>query len=280
MKKIITIGVIGAIGFWVVAGCKKNNSSSNGKSDRVRIITGTTESRSFLYDNAARIVRINSSAGYSTRFTYLPAEIVVQDYFSNDQPDPQGKYSFTLQNGRITSGRKYLSTGAIVHEYVYRYDAQQRLATLSFNIKDFAGNDAENHNYQLTYDGEDNVQQITFKRSLAGVNADSSAVTITWYADKSFITWKNLGFDLFGKVPVGHQLQGQVAIPFSLAEKIFPTKKAVKAVDTKKYQWNPGTGSWGLQSSNNDTHPETDYQYDESGRLKKYMNYTIEWDDQ
>lgn len=278
MKKIAAIGSIWVIGYFLLAGCKKSDSPPPEKLRRIRAITGTTETKTFLYDNEDRVTRINSSAGYSTRFTYSPTEIIVQDYFSNDQPDPQGKYSFTVENGRVASGRKYLSNGAVVHEYGYQYDGQQRLAAISFIIKDFTGSDAENHYYQLSYDAQDNLQQITFKRSLEGEDADSSSVTITWYTDKSFLTWKNMGFDVFGKIPVGHKVQGQVAIPFSLADNIYPAKNAIKLVDTKNYRWNPATGAWRFSSSQSGTRPETDYQYNVPGWLTKYLNYTIEWD--
>ena len=280
MNKIASIGMIGVVALLVFTGCKKNdnNPSSTEKINRVKKLSTGTENKVFLYDNDSRLVRINSSDGYSIRFTYSSSEIVMQIYSSNDQPDPQGKYSFTIANGLITSGRKYLPNGAVVHEYGYRYDNQQRLEAVTFNIKDFTGNNSETHNYQLTYDASDNLQQLIFKRSAAGVSSDSGSVTITYLSDKSFITWKNMGFDYFGKAPVGHQLQGQVAIPFSLVEKIHPAQKAVKTVETKNYQWNPGTKNWTLKSSDNQTHPETDYQYNELQWLIKYMSYTIEWD--
>lgn len=278
MKKIASPGMIGIVALLLFSGCKKNDSSPAEKINRIKTLSTGTENKVFSYDNDSRLVRINSSDGYSIRFTYSSSEIVVQTYSSNDQPDPQGKYSFTIANGSITSGRKYLPNGAIVHEYEYQYDNQQRLQTVTFNIKDFTGSNSESHHYQLMYDAENNLQQLAFKRSASGVNTDSSSVAISFFSDRSFITWKNMGFDYFGKAAVGYQLQGQVAIPFSLVEKIYPAQKAVKTVDTKNYQWNPGTKIWSLKSSDNQAHPETDYQYNELKWIIKYMSYTLEWD--
>jgi hypothetical protein len=275
--KIITI--VCAAGLLLFAACKKDkNDPSPEQVNRVREILGATEAKVFFYEQD-RLIRINSDAGYSIRFTYSPSEIIVQVYSSNDQPDPLGKYSFTLDNGRIASGRKYLPNGAVVHEYGYQYDNEQRLSSVTFSIKDFTGNDTENHSYQLVYDDGNNLQQLAFKRKVDGINSDSSSVTFTRFTGKSFITWKNMRFDYFGKAAVGHQLQGMVPIPFSLVDEFYPAQNAIKSVETKSCHWNPNSGNWSIQSLSSDTWSETDYQYNELGWLTKYMDYTIAWDD-
>ena len=265
MKTITLLGTITTITLLLFTNCKKSNSSTDEKKNRIKEISNSIESKTFLYDNDDRVTRINSSAGYSIRFTYSSTEIIAQAYFSNDQPDPQGKYSFTISNGLISSARKYLPNGAVVHEYGYYYDNQQRLSTVAFALKDFTGADSENHYYWLTYDAQNNLQQIAYKRSVDGDKADSASVVFTSFTDKSFITWENMGFDFFGKAAVGHQLQGQVPIPFVLVENIHPAEKAVKTIDTKKYQWNAGPSNWSLQSSGNVSRTGSEYQYNELG---------------
>lgn len=263
--------------------CKKDKTTKPEQAYRVKEIQNGAEHKTFLYDNANRVVRINFNGG-SYRFTYSSTDITAQVYFSNDNPDPSWKYIFDMANGRITGGRRYMPNGAIGREYTYEYDNQQRLTAIVMSLKDFTGDEDENHRYQFLYDGQSDFQQVIFTRKIKTANvlenADSTSVSLTWFTGKSFVTWKDMGFGFFGKATAAIEIQGLETIPFSFTflEKIIPADRAAQSIETKKYKWNPADGSWSPASTNTHTFPETDYQYNEAGQLQKYKTNTIQWE--
>jgi hypothetical protein len=283
MKQSTTFLIATIILATLVPACKKNNKDTppQEKPYRIKKIIDDPEQKVFSYDNKNRVTRIDFNGG-SFRFIYSNAEITAQTWFSNDTPDPNWKYIFQLEGGHITSGRRYLSNGGIGREYQYGYDNQQRLATLVMSLKDFTGAEDENHRYQFLYDAQNILQQVILVRKIKVVNtltnSDSTSATLTYFSDRSFITWKQLGFDLFGIATAGIEMQGFETMPFSFTfpERIVPAGKAIKLIDTKKYKWDGST--WSPASTNSQTFSDADYQHDATGLLQKYKSNTIQWE--
>lgn len=282
--KQLRIVLMTVISLTAILSCNKDDDGNppSGTSYRVKGIQNSGEQKTFTYDNQDRITRIDFNGG-SYRFTYSPAEITAQVYFTNGTPDPSWKYVFTVANGRISNGRRYFPNGAISREYQYGYDNQQQLSTLVMSLKDFTGDEAENFRYQFFYDGQ-SLRRVALVRKIKNgsvlENADSSSGTFSYFTGKSFINWKQIGFNFFGAATAGIEFQGQETMPFSFTylDQVVPSDKAVQIFDTKKYNWNPGTGTWNLLLSTTQTFVETNYEYNQTGQLEKYKNNTITWE--
>jgi hypothetical protein len=280
--KIILLVTIFLAAF--VPACKKDNDTApQDKPYRVKEIQDGAEARVFSYDSENRISRINFNGGYF-RFTYTSSEITAQTYSSSDLPDPNWKYIFSTSSGRIISGRRYLPNGGIGREYEYVYDDQQRLTTAVMSLKDFTGAEAEHYRYRFFYDAQSLLQQVVLIRKIktgaSMVNSDSTSATLSYFTEKTFMTWKHLGFDFFGSTTAGIELQGMETMPFSFTfiEGIIPSGKAVKLIDTKKYKWNDGASTWSPASTSAPAFSEADYVHDATGRLQQYKDNTIQWE--
>lgn len=271
--------------FSAMISCSKNddNDPAPGQSQRIKTIRDGAAEKIFLYDAGNRIARIDFSGG-SFRFVYSSAEITVQTYFSNNTPDPNWKYVFAVSGGRITGGRRYLPNGGIGREYHYAYDGQQRLSGLIMSLKNFTGEEDESHRYEFFYDAQSLMQRVAFTRkSRTGnglVNMDSSSASVSYFMDRSFINWKQMGFDFFGTATAGIEMQGMEIMPFSFTftERIIPSDKAVKQIQTQKYRWDQGTNAWKIESTDMQTFSESEHEYSQAGLLQKYKTNIIGWE--
>lgn len=265
--------------------CKKNKEVQPNPDTayRVKGIQNDTEYKNFEYDNEGRVSNIAFNNG-SFRFNYSGNEITVQTYFSNGTPDPNWKYLFTTEEGRIKKASRYLPNGAVGRNYFFEYDNAGQLWATYMSLLDFTGDEMENHRYYFLYDAQQQLNQVAYTRNnLSGnniVKADSASMIVSYYTDKPFIKWKQVGFDFFGPVSGGVQLTGLEVIPFSFLflENIIMSDKSVKSIATKKYTWNSTTTSWSEASANNKTYAETVYAYDSNELLMKYKNISITWE--
>lgn len=268
---------------FAASACKKEGGNKHETAYRIKKIQNGAEYKNFTYDNQRRVSRIDFNTG-SFQFMYSTNEIVVQTYATDGAPDPNWKYVFATENGRIKKGTRYLSTGTIGRNYTYAYDDNNRLRLTYMSLKDFNGDEAEDHRYYFSYDAQNNVQQIAYTRaSWIGserVNNDSISASFGYYADKPFIKWKQVGFDFFGAATGGIQLQGLEIIPFSFLflENLVLSEKAVQAIDTEKYKWNSLNKSWAAASTSSKTWTETDYGHNDEGLPVKYKTITVEWE--
>ncbi|MFT4019281.1 MAG: hypothetical protein QM668_20120 [Agriterribacter sp.] len=265
--------------------CKKNNGSQPAPDlpYRIKNIYNGSEYKNFTYDNQGRVSNIDFNNGYY-QFTYAANEITVQTYFSNGTPDPNWKYLFTTEGGKIKKGSRYLSNGAVGRNYFFEYNNTGQLWTIYMSLLDFTGDETEDHRYYFSYDAQQLLNQVTYTRdNWSGnniVKADSVSTAVTYYTEKPFIKWKQVGFDFFGSASGGIQLTGLEIIPFSFLflENIIMSDKAVQSIDTKKYKWNSSTTSWSVASANNRAYSETDYEYNSGEMLVKYKNIAIVWE--
>lgn len=268
-----------------LSACKKDGGTNPTPEPtyRVKKIQNGAEYKNFTYDNQNRVTSIGFNTG-SYRFTYSPNEITVQTYAADGTPDPNWKYVFTTINSCIKKGSRYLSNGAVGRDYFYEYDNDGRLWTTVMSLKDFTGDEMEDHRYYFSYDAQNNLSKVAYTRdNWIGnnlVKADSVSASLSYYTEKPFITWKQVGFDFFGAASGGIQLTGLEVIPFSFLflENIILSGKAARSIDAKKYKWNPATTSWSPASENNKTYPETDYGYNNEGLLVNDKTMTIEWE--
>lgn len=277
MKQLLVIIIF-------LSACKKNGGEDTpqDKPYRVKQIQNSGEQRSFTYDAENRITRIDFNGG-SFRFTYSGAEILAQTHFANNEVDLSWRYKFVVAGGRITGGARLMSNGAVGRTFLFEYDNQQRLSTAIMSLKNFTGDEDENSRYQFSYDAQNNLQQVIMVRKIKSgstlVNSDSTSATLTYFNNKSFITYKQLGFDFFGSATAAIQLQGMETIPFSFTfiENIVPSAKAVQLIDTKKYKWGDVNSTWSPASSSAPSFSETDYLHND-GQLNQFKNNTIQWE--
>lgn len=266
-------------------GCKKkkDNTPPPNQSYRIKSTTDGSDKKTFSYDNENRLTRIDFAGG-SFRIVYSNVEIKAQVYFANGNPDPSWKYLFTIHNGHINGGFKYLPNGGIGRDYRYEYDIDGRLQLSIMRVYDFTGDVSEVHRYDFSYDAQNNLQQVGYTRGNqtgTGIQkADSISSIISYYNDRNFIKWKQTGFDFFGKASGGIRLTGLEIVPFSFLfqENIIPSEKALQTLDSKKYQWNTTTQLWNQVSTANQTWPSGDYTYNNEGLPVKFKNITLEWE--
>ena len=271
MKYILFICTL----FIVVASCKKDKKDNPGDKRIVSVSDGST-AQLLAYDDQKRITRIDYNAAFSLRFEYSAAGVFIQQYGAGNTPDPDNKYDFTIVNGRITSGHKYLA-GQRVNNFSFGYDGQQRLTGIYISLR-FDGNEFESHFYELTYDAQNNVEEIAFRRRQDNENSDSMHLYKTYYDDKSFITWRDMGFDYFGSAAAGQEHLGYgIIVPFHLLSSVYPSQHALKTEESQRFSWNPITKKWVSQGGNNFTRPGTEYVHDENGRLVNYFGRDIQW---
>lgn len=271
MKKL-TLAFVTII---LVVACKKDKNGGPGNQRISRILSGS-EQQLFAYDNQKRITRIDYNAAFSLRFEYSAAGVFIQQYGAGDVPNPNRKYDFTIVNGKITSGHRYLED-KFVDNFYYVYDEQQKLVTMIISRR-YDGTEYENHAYSLLFDAQKNVQGIAFKRKLDGKNSDSIFISKTYYP-QSFISWRDMGFDYFGSAPVAQSHLGYgIPMPFSIAGgAIYPSNNALKSEDDQYFTWNEVTKKWIPRAPNGFTRAESDYQYDNNGRLINYGGSEIHW---
>jgi len=285
MKHLFLILLTGVFFSGIYLSCKKGkeNNPQPGQSYRIKSTIDGADKKTFSYDNENRLTRIDFAGG-SFRIGYSNVEITAQTYFTNGNPDPNWKYMFTIHNGRINGGFRYLPNGGIGRDYRYEYDTDGRLQLAIMRLYDFTGDVSESHRYDFSYDGQNNLQQVIFTRGNrigTGIQkADSVSSIISYYNDRDFIKWKQTGFDFFGKVSGGIRLTGLEIIPFSFLfqENIIPSEKALQTLDSKKYQWNTTTQLWNQVSTVNQTWSQADYVYNNEGLPVKFKNIAIEWE--
>lgn len=283
MKTILLSGIVLLVFF----ACKKdkdNDPPQPAGTYRIKSTTQGSDKKTFHYDADNRVDRINFNGG-SYRFTYSNTEINAQTYFEDGSPDPGWKYRFAINNNKIVNGFRYQTNGAISRDYTYGYDNETgNLVLAATRIFDFTGDVSEAHNYRFTYNADNNLETVNYlKRQKSGnkmQQSDSAAITLTYYTDKNFVTQKQMGFDFFGKRAGGIQLTGLETMPFSLLfqERIIPSEKAIQSIVTKKYSWNPGSNTWSVPLTGNQSFPGSDYTFNNNGLPVKYKNVTIEWE--
>jgi hypothetical protein len=259
----------------IVVSCKKDKKDNPGDKRIVSVSDGVN-AQLLAYDDLKRISRIDYNAAFSLRFEYSAAGVFIQQYGAGNTPDPDVKYDFTIVGGRITSGHKYLANQR-VNNFSYGYDGQQRLTSIYISLR-FDGNEFENHFYTITYDVQNNVEAIAFRRRQDNENSDSMYISQTYFEGKSFITWRDMGFDYFGSAAFGQEHLGYgIIVPFYLLSHVYPSQHALKSQNTQRFSWNPVTKKWIVQGSNNFIRQDTEYVHDANGRLVKYFGNDIQW---
>lgn len=259
----------------MVAACKKDKNGGIANQRISRILSGS-EQQLLAYDNQKRITRIDYNAANSLRFEYSAAGVFIQQYGAGDVPNPDRKYDFTIVNNKITSGHRYLP-GNFVDNFYYGYDEQEKLTTMTISRR-FDGTEYEQHTYSLLFDEQKNVQSVVFKRKTDNKNSDSIFISRTYYST-SFISWRDMGFDYFGSASVGQEHLGYgIVMPFSiLGGAIYPGNHALKTSEYKQFTWNPVTSKWIPRAPSGYTRAESEYQYDNNGRLIYYGGSEIKW---
>ncbi len=261
----------------LLAACKKDKDKKSGNGLVSSISNGVSSAQLFSYDAQKRLIRTDYSAAFSLRFEYSGAGVLIQGYDGANNPVADSRYDFTIIGGKIANGNRY-RPGNITDKYYFEYDAQQRL-TQAIISKTFNGTENEQHRYWISYDAGNNVQSIGFRRTLQGKNDDSIHITRTYYENKSFIRWKDIGFDYFGSAAVGQPHLGYgITMPLFVISNYYPSEHALKSVAEENFHWNILTNKWVADAPNGYTRDENLYKYDQRGRFIGHDGDTIEWE--
>lgn len=256
--------------------CSKSGSSPTAVKKVHTISDGNFFTRYYSYDDQKRLSRIDYDAGSSLRFTYSASGVSMQLY-NAEAPHPDTKYDLTLVNGKAVSGRQYLA-GNKVNEYSYNYDNEQRLTSAEISLKTNNTITAR-HFYSFEYDAQHNVTEVRFKSMAGNVRQDSISLAKIYYADRSYINWKDLGFDHFGSTTVSVENLGYgTYMPQLFGQDFRPNKNALKATTLKNYAWDAGTATWKAIGAPGTSNYDTGtYQYNEAGLLVSHGSLKIGW---
>lgn len=251
---------------FLLISCSKKGSSPIAAKKIHTISDGSFFTRYYSYDEQKRLSRIDYDAGSSLRFTYSASGVSMQMY-NAEAPNPDAKYDLTLVNEKAVSGRQYIA-GNKVNEYSYTYDNEQRLVSAEISLKTNNTVTAR-HFYSFQYDAQNNLMEVRFKSMAGNVKQDSISLAKIYYTDRSYISWKDLGFDHFGTTTVSVENFGYgTYMPQLFGQDFRPNKNALKATTLKNYAWDAGTATWKAigfpGTSNYDTGI---YQYNEAGQL-------------
>ncbi|MGC4232308.1 MAG: hypothetical protein QM594_04950 [Niabella sp.] len=275
MKQLIYILLF--IGLFTA--CKKGGDGPGGsKGKRVKSMNDGSSPYVFEYDAQGRLSRLYQGASASLKFSYTPAGINVQRFTSGDVPDPDSKRDYNIINGRIVNGKVY-DPDKRWRSYGYGYDAQGRLDAVSVTFY-YENNTMYNRTqYAFSYDAANNLEQVRRVRKEADGTPRDSIVINKGYYDKPFITWRDMGLDFFGTAAVGQEHLGDgIVVPFETGKAIYPSDHALRTESRSRYSWNALTQKWVFSSSSGGgTIPESEYQYDDKGRLINYGGTEIAW---
>ncbi len=255
--------------------CKKDKNKSPGDNRLHSISDGNFFTHYHSYDNQNRLTRIDFDAGSSLRFEYTGAGVLIQQY-NGETPNANMRYDLTLVNGRAVSGRQYLPANKL-NEYSYQYDGQQRLSYAEIQLKTNSVT-TEQHYYSFIYDTDNNIAEIRFKRKVGAKNEDSISLGKTYYTDKPFITWRDIGFDYFGAATVSVDNFGYgTNMPQLFGYTIRPLAHAPKSITHKIYIWSNNVSWIQLGATGEQAIPATQYAYDDRGRLSRQGSLLFTW---
>lgn len=235
----------------------------------------------FSYDNQKRLSRIDYDASTSLRVEYAADSILLQ-YYDGAAPNSQKKYVFNISNGRIVTGKDY-KPGQATKNLFYQYDNQQRLIEAGIRVMQPNGSLDRRFDCYFSYDAQHNMQELKFYSALSFKAMDSIQISRTYFQNRSFFTFKDIGFDYFGIASTGLYYEAMgiedvlIPLPFFTFH-IYPGTYAIKGESIAgkarelldlNSQWKDASGGY--------MYSEDQHQYDQQGRIIKSGLFTFEW---
>ncbi len=262
----------------LLVACKKDKDKLPGNLRVRSILNGTSSEQIFTYDEQKRLIRLDRNALYSIRLTYSPAGVLIQGYDGANDPVPDNRSIFTIVGGKIVGGNQYRSNNEI-DKYSFEYDAQQRLNTVIIR-RTYNDIEESTNRYWISYDAQNNVAAISVRKEFQGQNDDSLYIARTYYNDKPYLLWKDIGFDYYGSAAIA-QLSffgDGLSLPLLLARDYHPSEHALKSLTQQNFSWNALTKKWIAGQSSTKTYDEGMYKYDQRGRFIGHDGDLIEWE--
>ncbi len=270
--------------------CKKNKDKEV-DNRMIQSFSGFNYTTNFLYDDQSRLIRIDYNATHSARFEYNATGVIVK-YFEGAGLDPSDRYEFIITNGKVISCRRFL-TGGNIWDLFYGYDSRQRLSEIGIRESGSNGQIYQRYDCYFAYDAQNNMHEVKLNGARgAGAPSDSIVITSTYYENKSFFTFRDIGFDYFGTVAVGLEylpvLAREFLVPFPFVKRfigtsnpstIYPSAHPIKAWSLKGRAM-VETGSFAYTFSPvefSSGYNENVYEHDQQGKLVKTNGYTVVW---
>ncbi|SDD65909.1 hypothetical protein [Niabella drilacis] len=274
MKKIIYC-ILSLLLF--ISSCKKNgeNTSRNGRKKIASVKTDKVNT--FIYDDERRLVRVNYGATDYRKIAYSPTGFTIQLFDAGNNPVAETLGAFNMVDGKVVSGQEaYDNNRELSH--TYQYDAQGRLTQhTTLRLEKITHKKLETKKYYYSYEGNNPSRIIELSFNGENVRRDSAVTQYTYYEDKKFYTWADIGFDYFGTVPAAIDESPLRNFPAYNVLSTLPFNNAPKSSTSKRYRWDNAQQKWNYQSGSSGTVPEDLYQNDADGYLVKYSSADIVW---
>ena len=248
--------------------CKKGSDGTH-KGNRISSISSPQFNHLYNYDAQNRLAGIDYSVSNHMKVEYSSSGIVFQWYDGAGNPTNQ-RMEMNLVNGRV----QYIVETVNNHknEHSYYYDNEGRMNRAQAKRTTIGNNQLQSNGEALfTWNGDRLIKTVHTLQDRDGVKTDSLIWDMSYYGDKKFITWDDVGFPYLGKAPLAGMSTGfgyRLPVTF-LSEGIVPSVTALKVVARKNYSYH--SGQWQLTTSTSD-YPESYYQYDGQGKLSKWLN--------
>jgi len=267
--------------FLIFVSCKKDKGSNPGNSKKIASMSKGAETYTYTYDALGRLSRLDfHPSKWSLRFEYNGPGIVSRWYGPDDSPVTDSHTEYNIQNGRMGSFI-HSETGNVTINGSYEYDGEGRLMKhTERTASEQSGVEIIANYFQYHYEN-DKTTRMNYANVNRGVKKDSCVVDISYYDTKKFFSYRDIGLDVFGKIPTGTAHEVVITTPSPLSN-IIPAEMypAAQAPQTRKfvnYRWGGNNHGWvylGVEIRDNS---ETDYEFDTEGNLTKYAGWQIVW---
>lgn len=252
----------------LTAACKKGDNNAASKENRIAAIKSSVYNYIYHYDDQNRLLGIDYSVSSKMKVAYSASGMVLQWYDGSDNPTDY-KAEMNVIDGKVKEIKEVTGTHKINHNY--NYDAEGRMMQATVVKTAILGNQIENQAGCIyTWSGKNLTRVLLQVADGNGAKTDSIIYEMNYYDGKNFITWEDLGLPVFGSAPIGGISNGfGWRLPVNFLGDIIPSAAAVQSISSKKYY--KQNGQWSL-SGGNSQYPESDYLYDDKGRLSKWRN--------
>jgi len=255
--------------------CKKDKNDSKAGNGRIAGISNPAFSHTYHYDEQNRLVGIDYSISSKMKVAYSASGMVLQWYDGTDSPTKM-RTEMNVVDGRVTDAIEINDNFSIQHDY--NYDSEGRMQQARATKRSVQNNQTVNKGEsKFTWNGSllSNVTLQVWDANSA--KTDSIIWDMSYYKNKKYFTWDDVGFSFFGKAPVGGLPNGmgwRLPVNF-LSEGYIPSSAAVKEINRKSFF--KQNGQWQM-SSGKQTYTEAYYNYDARGRINNLNNMTtIVW---
>ncbi|SDD65880.1 hypothetical protein SAMN04487894_111151 [Niabella drilacis] len=256
------------------ASCKKDGGNAASKADRIAGIKSSVFHHIYQYDGQNRLTGIDYGISSKMKAEYSPSGIVLQWYDGANNPTAY-RIEMNVVDGRVTDAIETNDNFSIQHDY--NYDSEGRMQQAQATKRNAQNNQTVNKGEsKFTWNGSLLSKVVLQVWDANGAKTDSIIWDISYYENKKYFTWEDMGFSFFGKAPIGGFPNGfgfRLPLLF-LSEGMIPSAAAMKSGTRKSYYRH--NGQWQLTNGNSE-YPETLYGYDAQGRLNKWGDIEINW---